>query len=53
MTSYMDKGKETSVEVNKLKNSIVNVINYEKGKKLVYDNPKEALKIFNTALRGI
>lgn len=45
INNYISRGGEETIEVTELKESLKSVINYEEGKALVYDHPKDALKV--------
>lgn len=51
LTTYIDKSKDDSAEIIELKNSILNIRNYENGKALVYEKPEEALKLLIPLLK--
>lgn len=42
---YFEKGGEVKEEVNNLKDSLECIRNYERGKELIYDNPRDALTL--------
>lgn len=45
LISYIEKGGELTPDISDLKHSLENAAKYDKGKKLVYENPTEALKL--------
>lgn len=45
INNYIAKGGEQTIEVTELKESLKLVIDYEKAKDILYDAPKEALKL--------
>ncbi|MBC2580254.1 M48 family metallopeptidase [Clostridium sp. DJ247] len=45
INNYISRGGEETIEVTELKESLKLVISYEEGKKLVYNHPKNALKV--------
>lgn len=46
INNYISNGGEETLEVTELKESLKSILNYEKGKELLFEEPKEALKIF-------
>lgn len=46
INNYISKGGEETLEVTELKESLKSILKYENGKELLYDQPKEALKLF-------
>lgn len=42
---YISKGGEKSLEVTEFLESLKNIVNYERGKELLYENASEALKL--------
>lgn len=46
INNYISNGGEETLEITELKESLKSILNYEKGKKLLFEEPKEALKIF-------
>lgn len=45
INDYFSKGGENSKEALEFRNMLENVTNYEKGKELIYDDPKKALQL--------
>lgn len=45
INNYITKGGEESLEVTEFKESLKLIINYENGKEILYESPKEALKL--------
>lgn len=45
INNYISRGGEETVEVTEFKESLKSIIDFEKGKELVYEHPREALKL--------
>ncbi|NMM61121.1 capsular biosynthesis protein [Clostridium sp. P21] len=45
INNYTENGGKESLEVTEFKESLKLIINYEKGKEILYDSPKEALSL--------
>lgn len=47
LDKYLNKGGEKTGEILNFRNWLENAVNYEKGKNLVYEAPKEAIKLLS------
>lgn len=45
INSYISRGGEETLEVTEFKQSLKSIIDFDKGKELMYEHPKEALKL--------
>jgi tetratricopeptide (TPR) repeat protein len=45
INNYTSRGGEESIEITELKESLKSIVNYEKAKEIVYEQPAEALKL--------
>lgn len=45
LNNYLCNGGEETTDITELKISLKNVVNYEEGKELIYDDPKKALSL--------
>lgn len=45
INNYISRGGEETIEITEFKHELKSTIDFEKGKELVYDAPKEALKL--------
>jgi tetratricopeptide (TPR) repeat protein len=46
INNYIAKGGDQSIDITEFKESLKLIINYEKGKEILYELPKEALSLF-------